>query len=97
VLLYASPADGYRTIRGTAVVRFVGRTRQVTLTLSCHDDELRVATRTDGVGTAQSPGPTPAPTRTTRSPEPTERPEPSDTPEPHETSSDGLVEHASDD
>ena len=96
-LLYASPADGYRTVRGTSVVRFVGRTRQVTLTLSCSDDELRVATRTDRIGTAPTPAPTPAPTRTSRSPEPTQRPEPSDTPEPHETASDGVGDHATSD
>jgi hypothetical protein len=94
-LLYATPADGYRTVRGSSTVRFVGRTRQVTLTLSCHDDELRVATRTDRTGTTPRPATTPAPVRTTHAPEPSERPEPSETP--HEDSSGGLETHSSSD
>ena len=98
-LLYATPADGYRTERtssaGATLVRFVGRSRQVTLTLTCREDDLRVDKRTDPIGTR------PAPTRTSPSrmpsPEPSERSEPSRTPEPRETSSDGLGEHSSDD
>ena len=85
-LLYATPADGYRTERtsspGVTVVRFVGRSRQVTLTLTCRDDDLRVDTRTDRIGSPPAPSPSP---RQTRDDEPSERPEPSPTPEPHET------------
>jgi hypothetical protein len=99
VLLYATPADGYRTVRTASVVRFVGRSREVTLTLSCSDDELHVRTHTDRIGTVprSTPKPTPAPTSTStvrsRKPQPTERPEPSDTPEPQETS-EGLDDHS---
>jgi hypothetical protein len=85
-LLYATPADGYRTERtsaqGATLVRFVGRTRQVTLTLTCREDDLRVDTRTDRIGTQPAPSATP---RETHDPEPSERPEPSPTPEPRET------------
>ena len=85
-LLYATPADGYRTERtstqGATLVRFVGRSRQVTLTLTCRADDLRVDTRTDRIGTRPAPSATP---RETDDPEPTERPEPSPTPEPHES------------
>ena len=94
-LLYATPADGYRTVRGTSAVRFAGRSRQVTLTLSCDDDDLRVDTRTDRIGTVTSPAP--APTRTSPPPEPSERPEPSDTPEPQESASEGLGDRTAED
>jgi hypothetical protein len=87
VLLYATPADGYRTVRsGPALVRFVGSTRQVTVSLSCHDDRLRAATTEDRVGGQPV---TPGPTATPRpQPQPSEdeseSPEPShsETPEP---------------
>jgi hypothetical protein len=85
-LLYATPADGYRTERtsaqGAALVRFVGSSRQVTLTLTCREDDLRVDKRTDRIGTRPAPSATP---RETHEAEPSERPEPSPTPEPHET------------
>ena len=85
-LLYATPADGYRTERsssaGATLVRFVGANRQVTLTLTCRDDDLRVDTRTDRTGSRPAPVPSP---RETDDAEPSERPEPSPTPEPSET------------
>jgi len=86
-LLYATPADGYRTVRGSSVVRFVGRSRQVTVTLGCHDDELQVATRTDRIGTgttrSTTPSPLPAPTARASSapaPDPSEHPDASESP-----------------
>jgi hypothetical protein len=95
-LLYATPADGYRTERtssaGATLVRFVGPSRQVTLTLTCREDDLRVDKRTDRVGTQPAPSP-----RETHDAEPSERPEPSETPEPRETATEGLGEHGSDD
>lgn len=85
-LLYATPADGYRTERtssaGATLVRFVGRSRQVTLTLTCREDDLRVDTRTDRIGTRPAPSPTP---RQTREAEPSERPEASPTPDPQDS------------
>jgi hypothetical protein len=72
----------------------VGRSRQVTLTLTCRDDDLRVDKRTDRTGARPAPTPTP---RETHDPEPSERPEPSETPEPRETATEGLGEHGSDD
>jgi hypothetical protein len=97
-LLYATPADGYRTERtssaGATLVRFVGPSRQVTLTLTCREDDLRVDKRTDRLGTQPAPSPTP---RETYDPAPSERPGPSETPEPHETASEGLGGHSSDD
>ena len=92
-LLYATPADGYRTVRDASAVRFVGRARQVTLTLACRDDQLQVATRTDRIGTGSSPrttpAPSPAPTRqTSPAAPPSEHPEPSESP--HEDSSGGF-------
>jgi hypothetical protein len=88
-LLYATPGDGYQTQRrGTrtaVVVRFVGSSRQVTLTLSCRGEDLLAATRTDPVGTTRtSPPPArtvPVPAPESPSPEPSQQPEPRETPQ----------------
>jgi hypothetical protein len=97
-LLYATPADGYRTERtssaGATLVRFIVSSRQVTLTHTCREDDLRVDKRTDRVSTQPAPSPTP---RETHAAEPSEQPEPSETPEPRETATEGLGEHGSDD
>jgi len=82
-LLYATPADGYRTERSstteTTVVRFVGTTRKVTLTLSCRDEDLGVDTRSETLVTTRPATPTPSgptPTEDARTPEPVTSPEP---------------------
>jgi hypothetical protein len=86
VLLYATPADGYRTVRsGPALVRFVGSTRQVTVSLSCHDERLRAATTEDRLGGRPiTPGPSATPRPQPSEEHSSESPEPShsDTPEP---------------
>jgi hypothetical protein len=88
-LLYAIPADGYRTERrvmsGPAVVRFLGAAGAVTVSLTCRDDDLRADTRTDRVGVTP---PSPAPTPTVRVTEPP-RVEPSDRPDPSESAPPG--------
>lgn len=82
-LLYATPSDGYRTERTstseTTVVRFVGTTRRVTLTLSCREEDLRTDARTETLVTTRPAGPTtsgPTPTEDSRTPEPVNSPEP---------------------
>lgn len=76
-LLYAVPAEGYRTERwtqsGALVVRFLGSAWVVTVSLTCSDERLVTSTRTDQVAPATTaPKPPPAPAPTTR---------PSDTPD----------------
>jgi hypothetical protein len=74
-LLYATPAEGYRTERGARTVAFVGSHQRVTLTLRCSGDDLRTATSTQAVDTGR-----PSPTPVVR-PTPTESPEHEDEPE----------------
>jgi hypothetical protein len=92
-LLYATPAEGYRTERGTRTVAFVGDQRRVTLTMTCAGDELRTSTSTQRVDT-RSPSPAPV-----VHPSPPESPEQSEQPEPSATdgSHEGQLEqeHAS--
>jgi hypothetical protein len=87
-LLYATPAEGYRTERGMRTVAFVGARRRVTLTMACTGDELRTTTSTQNVGT-RSPSPVPV-----VQPSPHESPEHSEQPEPTPTDSshDGELE-----
>ena len=75
VLLYATPEDGFRTVRSTRTVAFVGEHRRVLLTMTCAGTELRATTTSERVGT---PSARPAPVV---QPSPTEAPEPSDRPE----------------
>jgi hypothetical protein len=75
-LLYATPADGYRTERGSRSVTFVGARQRVVLTMSCSEEELRTRVSTEPIGT-RSPSPTPA----VRPPSPSESPEPSEPPD----------------
>jgi hypothetical protein len=82
-LLYATPAEGYRTERGTRTVVFVGARRQVTLTLTCAGDDLRTATSMQNVGT-RSPSPAPVVQPSSHeSPEHSEQPEPTSTDSSH--------------
>jgi len=82
-LLYATPADGFRTERGTRLVAFVGASQRVTLTMTCSGDELRTTTTTERIGTrSPSPAPVvqPAPSE---APKPTEQPDQPDRPDSH--------------
>lgn len=90
VLLYATPADGYRTERSgsarAALVRFVGTTRQVTVTAVCRDDRAQVSVVTARVS-SRPPTAAPAPEPQTQPgaatpPEQSEQPEPLASPEP---------------
>jgi hypothetical protein len=95
-LLYATPADGYRSEPGATTVRFVDRTRVVTLTMACTATRLTTTTRTDSVSTAPSPAPVrtvaPEPQRT-QEPVPSEQPEPGSRSEPTDRSVQDAAEH----
>ena len=63
-LLYATPADGYRTEReGSTVVRFVGTRRVVTVRMSCEDERLVARTAETRTGTTATRSTSPAPSR----------------------------------
>lgn len=74
-LLYATPADGYRTERGPQTVTFVGTRTRVVLALGCAGSELRTTTTTQRTGTRPAPSPAPV-----VQPSPTRAPEPTDAP-----------------
>lgn len=90
-LLYATPTDGYRTVRSSGLVRFVGSRNQVVVRLSCNDEDLVARTTVQRLGTpVATPSPAPAATR-----EPAESQDsPSASPEPsHSSSDDGSEDH----
>ena len=63
-LLYATPADGYRTERdGRTLVRFVGARRVVTVRLSCDDERLLTRVAETSPRTTVTRTPTPLATR----------------------------------
>lgn len=83
-LLYATPTDGYRTVRaGTGLVRFVGSRTQVVVRLSCADEDLLAHTTVQGSSTPVAP---PAPTPSQVQSEHADSPA-SDAPEPSGSSS----------
>jgi hypothetical protein len=83
-LLYAAPADGYRTVRSEPdVVRFVGSKVQVVVRLSCDDEELVSKTTVHRVGSEEPSSPAPAPSRTEE--EHNDAPSSEDSPEPHDS------------
>lgn len=74
-LVYATPAQGWRTDRThDTLVRFVSARQAVTVRLSCVGDQLRSSTRTDDLTTATpaspSPSPQPSPHESSDSPDP---------------------------
>ena len=83
-LVYASPAQGWRTDRSRdTLVRFVSARQAVTVRLSCAGDTLHASTHTEDLGSSPSPSPT-------------EQPSPhdgSDSPDPSPSGDDGGSDH----
>jgi hypothetical protein len=72
-LVYASPAQGWRTDRTRdTVVRFVSSQQAVTVRLACAGEDLRSSTSTDDLAPRPSPSPTaePSPHESSDSPDP---------------------------
>lgn len=72
-LVYATPAQGWRTDRNRdTLVRFVGSRQAVTVRLWCVGDALRSSTRTDDLSRppSSSPSPQPSPHESSDSPDP---------------------------
>jgi hypothetical protein len=82
-LVYASPAQGWRTERSRdTVVRFVSSRQAVTVRLSCVGEDLRSSTRTDDLSPPSSPSPGPEPSS-----------HESDSPQPSPSESSGGDDH----
>lgn len=77
-LVYATPADGFRTDRGTSSITFTGAGLRLVLTMTCSGTELHAAVVTHRVGSPPAASPSPAPVL---QPSPTDAPEPSDAPD----------------
>jgi hypothetical protein len=85
-LVYASPAQGWRTDRSRdTVVRFVSSRQAVTVRLWCVGEDLRSSTRTDDLSPPSSPSPSPEPSS-----------HESDSPEPSPSESGGGDDHEAD-
>jgi len=70
-LVYASPAQGWRTDRSRdTLVRFVSSRQAVTVRLACAGEVLRSSTSTDDLGPKPSPSAQPSPHESSESPEP---------------------------
>lgn len=85
-LLYATPAQGYRTDRSSdTLVRFESSRRAVTVTLSCDGLLLRTSTRTESISTSPAPHPSTTAPRPSPSETESESPEPSRSPSPEKS------------